>query len=118
MIKGLSDGDTCAHTVFYIANLAFSYYTTTTGSNCDTTAEKKTIKNAVEKGLSHALDVGAKSALFAFSHGGTWNGHLQMAAADAVLDLATTDGVKQMLDNAKVLANLNKGGLEQSMSVI
>ncbi|KAH7385706.1 hypothetical protein BKA66DRAFT_403411, partial [Pyrenochaeta sp. MPI-SDFR-AT-0127] len=77
-IKDLSDRNTCQHIVTHVANLAVSYYATTTGSNCDTTAQKKTIRNALTKALYFALNTGTSAAIFEFDHGGTWNGHLQV----------------------------------------
>lgn len=101
-VKGLSDRDTCAHIVFYIANLAISYYTTTTGENCDTTAQTKTIRNAVTKGLQYAYDTGATASFIAMSHGGTWHGHMQVAQMwDMAGNFAAQAAARTTLNNMK-----------------
>ncbi|OOQ85062.1 hypothetical protein PEBR_31216 [Penicillium brasilianum] len=49
---------------------AYAYEATTSGSNCDTTAEKKTILAAVETCANHLHTYGAVRGCCTFSHGG------------------------------------------------
>lgn len=56
----------------------FAYEATTSGSNCRTTAEKKTILAAVKKCANHLHSNGAVRGCCKFSHGGTWTGHLRL----------------------------------------
>ncbi|EAW20332.1 uncharacterized protein NFIA_099680 [Aspergillus fischeri NRRL 181] len=84
IIKNKSDLDSC--TLTYGTDTADDYYygyayeATTTGTNCNTTAEKKTILAAVEKCANQLHAAGAVRGCCVFSHGGTWRGHLRLTA--------------------------------------
>ncbi|CEJ62110.1 hypothetical protein PMG11_10620 [Penicillium brasilianum] len=57
----------------------YAYKATTTGSNCDTTAETKTILAAVGK-CANALNAeGAVTGCCTMNRGGTWHGHLRLS---------------------------------------
>ncbi|KAJ5927867.1 hypothetical protein N7466_006823 [Penicillium verhagenii] len=59
----------------------YAYEATTTGSNCETTAEKKTMVKAVEKCANYLHDSGATRGCCKMNHGGgTWRGHLRLSA--------------------------------------
>ncbi|KAF3386302.1 hypothetical protein F1880_000399 [Penicillium rolfsii] len=59
----------------------YAFKATTTGSNCDTTAETKTILSAVEK-CANALNAeGAVTGCCTMHHGGTWHGHLRLSGS-------------------------------------
>lgn len=60
--------------------MGYAYYAATTGKNCDTTAIKETVHNAVSKCADRLHDAGTVRGCCAFSHGGTWSGHLQLTA--------------------------------------
>jgi hypothetical protein len=84
LVKSKSEADSCTLTygtdisgeLFY----GYAYKATTTGENCDTTAEKKTILSAVEKCATTLYKKGATVGCCTFHHGGTWHGHLQLSA--------------------------------------
>jgi hypothetical protein len=84
IIKSKSEADSC--TLTYGTDISGEYYygyaykATTTGENCDTTAERKTILSAVEKCATTLHSKGAAVGCCTFHHGGTWHGHLQLSA--------------------------------------
>jgi hypothetical protein len=70
--KGTDTGDGETYGYFYKAS--------TTGENCDTTAELKTLKSAATKCFNKMHAAGCTLCCCKFDHGGTWRGHLQMSA--------------------------------------
>lgn len=54
--------------------------TTTTGKDCRTTAEVKTIAAAVGSCMNQANAMQATTVCCTFTHGGTWKGHLQLTS--------------------------------------
>ncbi|PWY88193.1 hypothetical protein BO70DRAFT_286194 [Aspergillus heteromorphus CBS 117.55] len=90
-----SDIDTC--TLTYGTDMSGDYYygyaykATTTDKNCDTTAEKKTIITAVENCAKKLNKKGATVGCCAFSHGGTWSGHLRLSADPSLYPVRTVD---------------------------
>jgi hypothetical protein len=61
------------------------YHAATTGKNCDTTAETKTINNAVSRALEFMQTHNTNQACFNMQHGGTWRGLLQVASGDRTI---------------------------------
>jgi len=57
----------------------FKYWVTTSGKNCDTTAQTKTVAAALDDAWDQVHDRGLDWACIQFSHGGTWEGHLAVA---------------------------------------
>lgn len=111
-IKGLSDGNSCAHILLHVANLAIAYHATTSGNNCDTTAQTKTIRNAVKKTLTHIADVGATGALIDMRHGGTWTGTLAIAEVWAGSECNVAK------DNSYCLQRIEREGRGKAMALI
>ncbi|KAF7158694.1 hypothetical protein CNMCM5623_003858 [Aspergillus felis] len=62
----------------------YAYEATTSGENCDTTAEKKTILAAVEKCANKLNAQGAIRGCCTMNHGGTWTGHLRLTASPSL----------------------------------
>ncbi|KAL2830825.1 hypothetical protein BDW59DRAFT_158265 [Aspergillus cavernicola] len=63
------------------------YYVTTSGANCDTTAESKTITEAIEKAWQEVSDRKYDYSCINLSHGGTWHGHLAIATKMSGVDV-------------------------------
>ncbi|KAJ5874126.1 uncharacterized protein N7529_002556 [Penicillium soppii] len=84
VIKSKSNANSCTMTYGTDSDgtyfEGYAYEATTTGSNCDTTAEKKTILGAVEKCANRLHSRGATRGCCTFSYGGTWTGHLRLTA--------------------------------------
>ncbi|KAJ5338991.1 hypothetical protein N7541_010964 [Penicillium brevicompactum] len=84
VIKSKSNSNSCTMTYGTDSDgtyfEGYAYEATTSGSNCDTTAEKKTILAAVEKCANRLHTYGAVRGCCTFSHGGTWTGHLRLTA--------------------------------------
>ncbi|KAJ5279098.1 hypothetical protein N7478_004470 [Penicillium angulare] len=57
----------------------FKYWVTTTGKNCDTTAETKTVAAALDGAWNQVHKDKYNWACIKLSHGGTWHGHLAVA---------------------------------------
>ncbi|KAJ5715388.1 Ras-like protein [Penicillium malachiteum] len=74
IIKSKSDAESC--TLTYGTDLSgeyfygYAYKATTTGKNCDTTAERKTILNAVDRCAKKLQSKGAAVGCCTFAHGG------------------------------------------------
>ena len=64
-------------TRYYRVN--YQYHAATSGKKCDTTAEIKTIKDALVRALDFMTKGSYNQACFSLSHGGTWRGLLQLA---------------------------------------
>ncbi|KAL4739910.1 hypothetical protein BDV11DRAFT_204773 [Aspergillus similis] len=62
----------------------YAYEATTSGENCDTTAEEKTILAAVEKCANKLNAQGAIRGCCTMNHGGTWTGHLRLTASPSL----------------------------------
>jgi len=60
--------------------VGYLYRTTSTGKDCKTTAEVKTIAAAVAKCMNQANAMKATTVCCKFTHGGTWTGHLQLTS--------------------------------------
>ncbi|KAL4899610.1 hypothetical protein BDW74DRAFT_183567 [Aspergillus multicolor] len=67
----------------------FYYYVTTTVENCDTTAQTKTIADAIEKVWDEVHDKKYDYACIELSHWGTWRGHLAIATKTSGVDVET-----------------------------
>ncbi|KAJ5813592.1 uncharacterized protein N7503_000342 [Penicillium pulvis] len=67
----------------------FKYWVTTTGKNCDTTAQTKTVSAALDDAWDDVHKRNYDYACLDFSHGGTWHGHLAMATVDSGVDVNT-----------------------------
>ncbi|KAE8412089.1 hypothetical protein BDV36DRAFT_301248 [Aspergillus pseudocaelatus] len=57
----------------------FKYWVTTTGKNCDTTAQTKTVAAALDDAWDQVHKYKYNWACIDLSHGGTWHGHLAVA---------------------------------------
>ncbi|KAJ5106672.1 hypothetical protein N7456_003347 [Penicillium angulare] len=57
----------------------FKYWVTTTGNNCDTTAQVKTVTAALDGAWNQVHNDKYNWACIQLSHGGTWHGHLAVA---------------------------------------
>lgn len=57
----------------------FKYWVTTTGKNCDTTAQTKTVAAALDDAWDQVHKYKYNWACIELSHGGTWHGHLAVA---------------------------------------
>ncbi|GKZ30458.1 hypothetical protein AbraIFM66950_009168 [Aspergillus brasiliensis] len=95
LIKSKSDANSCTLTYGTDVSgekvLGYAYKATTTGSNCDTTAEKKTILAAVEKCVTTLHNSGTTVGCCEFNHGGTWHGHLRLSAEPSVYPVHAVD---------------------------
>lgn len=111
-IKGLSDRNSCAHILLHVANLAIAYHATTSGNNCDTTAQTKTIRNAVKKTLTHIAEVGATGALIDMRHGGTWTGTL------AIFEVWAGSECSVAIDNLNCFQRMEREGHKKAMALI
>ncbi|KAF5246304.1 hypothetical protein FAUST_1421 [Fusarium austroamericanum] len=58
----------------------YAYQATTSGHDCKTTAERKTILAAVKKCADILHANGVINGCCKFSHGGTWTGHLRLTS--------------------------------------
>ncbi|PYH48543.1 uncharacterized protein BP01DRAFT_289377 [Aspergillus saccharolyticus JOP 1030-1] len=83
VIKSKSDANSC--TITYGTDSdgshteGYAYKASTTGSNCDTTAELKTIRSATEKCATTLSTMGAVRGCCTMTHEGTWEGHLRLS---------------------------------------
>jgi hypothetical protein len=75
----------------------YQYHAKTTGKNCDTTAELKTIKDATNRALDFMKTHNLNAACFRMEHGGTWQGLLQLAGGNAVIANGKCDSVTYTL---------------------
>ena len=87
VFKGKSDQNSCTLTYETESDdgyyMGYAYEATTTGSNCDTTALEKTMKNAVYSCADKLHNAGAVRGCCQFTHGGTWTRHLRLSADPA-----------------------------------
>ncbi|KAJ6095299.1 hypothetical protein N7486_006045 [Penicillium sp. IBT 16267x] len=67
----------------------FKYWVTTTGKNCDTTAQTKTVATALDDAWDDVHKRNYNYACIDMSHGGTWHGHLAMATVQSGQDVNT-----------------------------
>ncbi|OJJ98577.1 hypothetical protein ASPACDRAFT_122439 [Aspergillus aculeatus ATCC 16872] len=83
VIKSKSDANSCTITYGVDSDGShtegYAYKASTTGSNCDTTAELKTIRSATEKCATTLSTMGAVRGCCTMTHGGTWEGHLRLS---------------------------------------
>ncbi|PYI31323.1 hypothetical protein BP00DRAFT_475271 [Aspergillus indologenus CBS 114.80] len=93
IIKAKSTADSCTITYGVDSEESYvegyAYEATTSGSNCETTAEKKTILAAVEKCATALNAAGAVRGCCTMTHGGTWEGHLRLTAEPSVYPATT-----------------------------
>lgn len=78
IIKNQSDAHQCAVRSGNVDGVNYQY--SASGRNCDTTSEQKTINAAVQKAINFMNDRNVNQTCFELTHGGTWKGHLQVAA--------------------------------------
>ncbi|KAJ5772414.1 hypothetical protein N7520_002943 [Penicillium odoratum] len=67
----------------------FKYWVTTTGKNCDTTAQTKTVAAAIDDSWDQVHKNNYDWACLDFGHGGTWHGHLAVATVGSGQDVNT-----------------------------
>ncbi|KAF9777489.1 hypothetical protein IL306_004417 [Fusarium sp. DS 682] len=83
-IKSKSSHNSCSMTTGTDSNghviEGYAYLATTSGHDCKTTAETKTILAAVKNCADWQHKHGAISGCCKFSHGGTWTGHLRLTS--------------------------------------
>lgn len=83
-IKAKSDENSCTLTYGTewdnYTHEGYAYQATTTGSNCETTAIKETMQNAVKSCANKLHDAGSTLGCCRFEHGGTWTGWLRLSA--------------------------------------
>ncbi|KAH3905032.1 hypothetical protein HBH56_226420 [Parastagonospora nodorum] len=79
LIKQTSDMNSCGVISGSVDGVNYQYHAATSGKKCDTTAEIKTIKDAIERALDFMTKGSYNQACFSLSHGGTWRGLLQLA---------------------------------------
>lgn len=84
MIKSKSNDNSCSMTTGTDWNghvvEGYAYLATTSGHDCKTTAETKTILAAVKDCANFQHRHGAISGCCKFSHGGTWTGYLRLTS--------------------------------------
>lgn len=67
----------------------FKYWVTTTGKNCDTTAQTKTVAAALDDAWDQVHKYNYDWACIDLTHGGTWHGHLAVATTVSGQDVNT-----------------------------
>ncbi|KAL2825045.1 hypothetical protein BDW59DRAFT_161994 [Aspergillus cavernicola] len=67
----------------------FKYWVTTTGDNCDTTAQTKTVASALDDAWDEVHNYQYNWACVDLSHGGTWLGHIAVATTDSGKNVET-----------------------------
>ncbi|KAI4169708.1 MAG: hypothetical protein LQ346_008941 [Caloplaca aetnensis] len=82
IIKNQSDDHRCDVISESIQPQGVSYQYSASGRNCDTTSEQKTINAALKRAINFMNSHNANQACFKLTHGGTWKGLLQIAAAN------------------------------------
>lgn len=84
VIKSKANSDSCSMTIGTDSDghhvEGYAYQATTSGHDCKTTAERKTILAAVKKCADILHANGAINGCCKFSHGGTWTGHLRLTS--------------------------------------
>jgi hypothetical protein len=79
-VKGQSDANSCSIVSGSADGANWQFQATTSGANCDTTSETKTIEDAVKKQLNWMHDNHNDVACFIMKHGsGTWTGNLRIS---------------------------------------
>ncbi|KAM0301616.1 hypothetical protein HYE67_006562 [Fusarium culmorum] len=84
LIKSKANSNSCSMTTgtdsdgHYVEG--YAYQATTSGHDCKTTSERKTILAAVKKCADWLHSHGAINGCCKFSHGGTWTGHLRLTS--------------------------------------
>ncbi|CAN9090176.1 unnamed protein product [Alternaria alternata] len=79
LMKAQSEANTCGVISGTVDGVNYQYHAATTGKNCDTTAETKTMNDAVARALEFMQTHNINQACFNMQHGGTWRGLLQLA---------------------------------------
>jgi hypothetical protein len=84
LIKSKANANSCSMTTGTDSDghlvEGYAYQATTSGHDCRTTAERKTILAAVKKCADWLHSHGAINGCCKFSHGGTWTGHLRLSS--------------------------------------
>lgn len=83
IIETQSDNHSCDLISGYVDGLHYQY--SASGRNCDTTAELKTVNDAVQAATKLMAQRGVNDACFQLTHGGTWKGLLQLAAGSGAI---------------------------------
>ncbi|RYN78282.1 hypothetical protein AA0120_g10958 [Alternaria tenuissima] len=81
LMKAQSEANTCGVISGTVDGVNYQYHAATTGKNCDTTAETKTMNDAVALALEFMQTHNINQACFNMQHGGTWRGLLQLATS-------------------------------------
>ncbi|CAN9092445.1 unnamed protein product [Alternaria alternata] len=81
LMKAQSEANTCGVISGTVDGVNYQYHAATTGKNCDTTAETKTMNDAVARALEFMQTHNINQACFNMQHGGTWRGLLQLATS-------------------------------------
>ncbi|KAI4700516.1 hypothetical protein J4E81_003477 [Alternaria sp. BMP 2799] len=97
LMKAQSEANTCGVISGTVDGVNYQYHAATTGKNCDTTAEVKTMKDAVTRGLDFMTNNNINQACFNMQHGGTWRGLLQLASGDRQIVNGKCDSVTYTL---------------------
>ncbi|KAI4703749.1 hypothetical protein J4E89_009718 [Alternaria sp. Ai002NY15] len=97
LMKAQSEANTCGVISGTVDGVNYQYHAATTGKNCDTTAEVKTMKDAVTRGLEFMTNNNINQACFNMQHGGTWRGLLQLASGDRQIVNGKCDSVTYTL---------------------
>lgn len=84
IIKSKAEHNSCSMTIGTDGNghvvEGYAYLATTSGHDCKTTAETKTILAAVKNCADWQHKHGAITGCCVLSHGGTWKGHLRLTS--------------------------------------
>ncbi len=75
-----SDSHSCALISGNVDGLHYQFQAS--GRHCDTTAELKTINDALQRARTYMVKHGVNDGCFELGHGGTWKGLLQFAAGN------------------------------------
>ncbi|KAJ7453852.1 hypothetical protein FB451DRAFT_665601 [Mycena latifolia] len=76
---GSSSVKDCSVHTGSIDGVQWRYYGTGPGSECDTSAELKTIRGALDAFLQDSVDGECKEVCLQMTHGGTWTGFLSVS---------------------------------------
>ncbi|KAJ7436857.1 hypothetical protein FB451DRAFT_1570906 [Mycena latifolia] len=81
VVFGSSGAKDCSVHTGSIDGLQWRYYAT--GRNCDTTAQLKTIRGAIDAFLRDSVNGKCQEACLKMTHGGTWTGYLSVSPVGA-----------------------------------
>ncbi|OAG16161.1 hypothetical protein CC77DRAFT_944697, partial [Alternaria alternata] len=97
LMKAQSEANTCGVISGTVDGVNYQYHAATTGKNCDTTAETKTMNDAVARALEFMQTHNINQACFNMQHGGTWRGLLQLASGGRTIINGKCDSVTYTL---------------------